>query len=174
MTRSPARFLLAAILAAGLLGGCTGYQLGGSKPAHLREVDSVYVAPTRNQTLLTRASALATNNIVDALTRDGTYQVATLDAADARLETTILRVDYQQVRASTRDTLSSEELEMTLILSWKLIDASNPLEVLESGSSSGSTRFFADPNLQTARQTALTDALKRATDSLVARLADGF
>ena len=54
------------------------------------------------------------------------------------------------------------------------MDANTPTEILESGTSRGITRLFVDRNLQTARQTALPDALKRASEALVVRLADGF
>jgi hypothetical protein len=38
----------------------------------------------------------------------------------------------------------------------------------------GVSRFFVDSNLQTARNNALPDALRRAGEALVSRLADGF
>ena len=63
---------------------------------------------------------------------------------------------------------------MVVSFNWVLFDADNPGKILDQGQSKGSTRFFVDPNLQTARQTALPDALKRASESVIARLANGF
>jgi len=63
---------------------------------------------------------------------------------------------------------------MTITLRWNVVDSDNPSKVLDSGTSIGRTTLFVDPNLQTARQTAINDALQRASTSLVARLADGF
>ena len=59
-------------------------------------------------------------------------------------------------------------------LNWSLVDAANPARVLASGKSRGLTRFFVDPNLQTARQSALVDAIKRATEGIVSRVSEGF
>ena len=174
MKLRPALLLLALTLSALGLHACEGYRLGGSKPAHLAAVREVHVAIVRNQTQVPRAAAHATNSIIDALTRDGTYRLATMERAEARLEAVLQTIDYRQARSTRTDTLRSEELEMTVTFRWTLLDAENPSRVLERGESKGTTRFFVDPNLQTARQTALIDALKRASESLVARLADGF
>ena len=128
----------------------------------------------RNDTQMPRAAAHATNSIIDALTRDGTYRVATVDTADARLLITLHKINYRQARSTRIDILRSEELEMEIHLHWSLVDARNPTKILAQGESRGTTRFFVDPNLQTARQTALIDALKRASEAVVSRLADGF
>lgn len=156
------------------LTSCTGYRLGGAKPPHLAEVDAIQVEMVENKTQFPRLAAQATNSIIDALTQDGTYRLAAERGADARLEAVIQSINYRQARSSRTDTLRSEELEMDLTLKWKLLNNSNPGQVLASGTSRGQTRFFVDPNLATARRTALMDALKRASESVVARIADGF
>lgn len=153
---------------------CTGYHLGSSRPAPLRHVSIIHLELVESKSQMPRAAAYATNALADAFTRDGTYRLGTTSNADAKLSTTLRSIDYDQVRSSRTDTLLSEELEMQVELHWSLSDANNPARILESGTSLGRTRFFVDPNLQTARQTAITDALKQASESLVARLADGF
>ncbi|MFK7909512.1 MAG: LPS assembly lipoprotein LptE [Akkermansiaceae bacterium] len=165
------KYLLALCL---LLTSCAGYQLGGSKPTHLSHVKSIHVPLFENDTLLVRAESLATNSSVDAITRDGTYQIATVETADAVLEGKVLRVNYSQVRSARLDTLRSEELGMEITISWVLRDAQNPTRILETGKSTGVTRFFAGGNLHVARTNALPDALRRATESMVMRFSDGF
>lgn len=157
-----------------LVSSCVGYQLGGAKPAKLAAINSVNVAMARNDTQIPRAAAHTTNSIIDALTRDGTYRLATAEEADARLLTTLHKIDYRQARSTRIDILRSEELEMEVHLNWTLVDGEDPNKILAQGESRGTTRFFVDPNLQTARQTALVDALKRASEAVVSRLADGF
>ena len=157
-----------------LASSCAGYRLGGSKPSRLASVHSIHVAMVDNSTQVPRAAAHATNALVDALTRDGTYRLATAATADAHLHATLSRIEYRQARSARRDTLRSEELRMTVTIEWSLLDASDPSRVLARDRSSGRTLFFVDPNLQTARQNALPDALQRAAESIVARLADGF
>lgn len=156
------------------LSSCAGYRLGGAKPPHLAKVNAIQVEMVDNKTQFPRLAAQATNSIIDALTQDGTYRLAAAKSADARLEAVIDSISYRQARSSRTDTLRSEELEMDLTLNWKLIDSNNPAQVLASGTSRGKTRFFVDPNLATARRTALMDALKRASESVIARIADGF
>lgn len=156
------------------LASCAGYQLGGAKPTHLAAVESIHVPLFENDTLQIRAESYATNSAVDALTRDGTYRIATADTADAVLEGRVSEIDYSQISSSREDTLSTEELSMEITIEWVLRDGSNPARILEKGKSSGETRFFAGGNLHVARTNALPDALRRAAESMVARLADGF
>jgi outer membrane lipopolysaccharide assembly protein LptE/RlpB len=157
-----------------LLTACTGYRLGGSQPSHLSDIRSIQVAVVQNQTQMPRAGAHATNAIANALIQDGTYLLGSANGADARLETTLTSIDYSQLRSTRFDALRSAEIEMTVEFKWTLVDASDPRHILEAGKTTGSTSFFVAPNFQTARQNALPDALKRAADSMIGRLADSF
>lgn len=156
-----------------LLLSCAGYQLGGSKPSHLAHVKSIQVPLFVNDTQITRADAYATNSAVDALTRDGTYKIGSADSADAVLEGVVESVKYSQFSSARNDTLRSEELRMELTIKWVLRDASTS-RILEQGESKGTTRFFAGGNLEIARANALPDALSRACENMISRLADGF
>lgn len=165
--------LLAASLAL-VLASCAGYQLGGVKPAVLRDVHTIAVPMFRNATLHPRAEALATSAAADAIVQDGTYRIAPAGEADAILEGVVHQIDYAQIRATRLDTLRPEELQNTVTLTWTLRDADNPTRVLATGASAGSSRFFVDSNLQTSRNNALPDALQRATEAMVSRLANGY
>ena len=163
-------FLLIALAAS----SCTGYQLGGAKPASLRDVRNITVPMFRNDTLHPRAEALATSAATDAVVRDGTYRITSLDKADAILEGTVRTVDYTPLRTARLDTLRPEELQNSVTLTWTLKDARDPTKILASGSSTGTSRFFVSSNLQTSRNNALPDALERASESMISRLANGF
>lgn len=163
-------FLLIALA----VSSCTGYQLGGAKPAVLRDVRNVSVPMFHNDTLHPRAEALATSAAADALVLDGTYQLTDIDQADAVLVGTVHSIKYTPLRSTRLDTLRPEELQSLVTINWTLKDAKNPLKVLASGTSSGTTRFFVDSNLQTSRNNALPDALQRASQSMVSRIANGF
>ena len=91
---------------------CTGYTWGTAKPEHLSEVKTLCVAMVENKTQVPRAASLTTNSLVDAITRDGTYRVSSIDQADAHLLTTLKKIQYRQARSTREDTLRSEELEM--------------------------------------------------------------
>lgn len=157
-----------------ILNSCAGYQLGGTKPEALAHVEKIHVPLTKNLTQIPRAGAFVTNGVVDALVRDGSYRLGTAESADATLEVEFYEVNFNAIRTNRVNRLRPEELSMTVRLNWKVIDGANPLKILDSGSSFGRTSFFADPNLQTAQQSAINDAIQRAATSLVARLADGF
>lgn len=156
------------------LTSCAGYQLNGSKPSALAGIHHIRIPMLRNDTLHPRAEALATSAIADAFVLDGTYKLGDRSNADAILEGTVRNIDYSLLRSSRLDTLRAEELENTVIISWRLIDATDPSRVLARGTSKGTSRFFVDANLQTARNNALPDAMQRAAETLVARLANGY
>lgn len=156
------------------LASCAGYQLGGSKPPSLANVRSISVPMFANGTLEPRAEALATSAVADAFVQDGTYRLASTDQADAVLEAELKEIDYSTLRSSRLDSLLAEELTNEVTIDWVLRDAKDPTKVLASGSSKGSSSFFVDSNLQTARRNALPDALERAGVNLVSRLSSGF
>lgn len=165
---------LAAFLTALLLAGCAGYQIDGAKPTAMSGVDSISVMMFKNDTLHPRAEALATSAVTEAFVLDGTYRIATSGNADAILEGAIEDIEYTQIRATRLDTLRPEELQNTVTLRWTLRDAGSPDQILARGSSVGRSRFFVDSNLQTSRNNALPDAVQRASEALVSRLANGY
>lgn len=157
-----------------VLASCAGYQLGGTKPEALAHVKKIHVPLAKNLTQIPRAGAFVTNGVVDALVQDGTYRLGTAASSDAVLEVEFLTVDYRAIRTARENRLRSEELSMTVSLRWKVIDGRDPLKILDSGTSIGRTSLFVDPNLQTAQQSAINDAIQRAATSMIARLSDGF
>jgi hypothetical protein len=157
-----------------LLVSCAGYRLGNSGPASLANVRSITVPMFSNATLFPRGEAMATSAVTDALIQDGTYQISSIDKADAVLEGSLSRLEFSSLRGSRVNVLRPEELENTVTLQWSLRDARNPTRILASGISEGSSIFFAASNLQTARSNAMPDALERASAALVSTLANGF
>ena len=157
-----------------LLVSCAGYQLGNIKPPSLTRVNSIAVPMLSNATLHPRAEALATSAVIDAFVQDGTYRMEKSERADAVLEANLRQIKYTTLRGNRLDTLLPEELINTVTIEWKLLDAKDRTKILASGKSSGSSQLFAAENLQTARNSALPEALERAGDTLVSRLANGY
>lgn len=168
------RLFLASLLAPLALSACAGYHLNGSKPAVLADIGTISVPMFRNDTLHPRAEAIATSAVADAFALDGTYRLGSGGDSDAILEGSVREIDYSQLRSTRLDTLRPEELQNHVVLDWRLIDATDPTRTLASGTSTGMSRFFVDANLQTARNNALPDAMQRASDALVSRLANGY
>jgi len=153
---------------------CAGYHLGGVKPVSLAKVKNISVPMFKNSTQHPRAEALATSAVANALVQDGTYRISSLDQADAVLEGDLSEIKYSSIRGTRLDTLYPEELRNTVSISWTLRDARDPTKVLASGSSSGTSQLFVSSNLQTARNNALPEALERAGEALVSRIANGY
>lgn len=153
---------------------CAGYHLGGTKPPSLAGVRTVSVPMFANGTQEPRAESLATTAVIDAIVRDGTYQLADRGSADAVLEGKLTGIRYSTLRGSRLDSLLAEELTNVVSIEWTLRDAKDPTKILATGSSVGQSSFFADSNLQTARRNALPDAFGRAGTNLVSRLASGY
>lgn len=153
---------------------CAGYHLGGVKPASLAKVKNISVPMFQNATLHPRAEALATSAVSNAIVQDGTYRITSLDKADAVLEGNLREIKYSTIRGTRLDTLYPEELSNTVTIAWTLRDAKNPSKVLASGTSSGRSQLFVSANLQTARNNALPEALERAGEALVSRIANGY
>ena len=163
-----------AILSCIALASCAGYQLGGMKPPSLSGVKTISVPMFINDTQHPRAESLATSAVTDAIVQDGTYRLADRSKADAVLEGQLSSIDYSTLRSSRLDSLLAEELTNSVNIDWVLRDARDPTKILASGASSGTSSFFVDSNLQTARQNALPDALKRASQGVVSKLASGY
>lgn len=167
------KVLLASLLCI-VLGSCAGYRLGGVKPTSLAGIRKVSVPMFLNGSQHPRAESLATSSVSDAIVQDGTYRIAEGSEADAVLEGKLAGIGYSTLRSSRLDSLRAEELTNVVTIEWTLRDARDPTRVLASGVNQGTSSFFVDSNLQTARQNALADAMKRASVSLVSTLASGY
>lgn len=168
------RLSFLSFLPALLFVSCAGYQLGGVKPSSLANVKTIAVPMFENDTQHPRAEALATSAVAAAISQDGTYRVSSVDQADAVLEGRLKRIKYSSIRGSRLDSLLPEELTNTVEIVWVLKDAKDPTKVLAAGDAEGRSQLFVDPNLQTARNNALPDALERASEVVVSKLANGY
>lgn len=166
--------LFSSFIIALALSSCVGYQLGGAKPPSLANVHRISVSMLENGTLHPRAEAIATSAVTNAVVQNGTYRISDLDQADAVLEGAVTSIDYSALRGSRIDALAAEELTNTVRISWQLKDARDPTRLLASGVSTGTSSFFVDSNLQTARQNALPDAFERAAQNLILKLSSGY
>jgi hypothetical protein len=153
---------------------CVGYQLGGVKPASLANVRTIAVPMFSNSTQHPRAEALATSAVANAIVQDGTYRIARSEQADAVLIGDLREIKYSVIRSNRLDTMRPEELANTVTLNWSLLDARDRTKVLASGTSRGISQLFVSENLQTARNNALPEALERAGEALVSRIANGY
>ncbi len=166
--------LFSVIITALTLGltSCAGYQLGGSKPTVLQDIDSIYVAMAENKTQEIKLAPQLTNRLISFINNDGTYSVTNLDQSQAILSIVINNITYDEFRSSRLDTLLAEELTATISTSWQLKDHHS--KVLLKGKSSGKTRFFVEGNQRLARDNSLYDAIDNLSRNITSRISNGL
>jgi hypothetical protein len=160
-------------LASIFLSACAGYRLGPVKPDSLAQVQNIAVPTFRNMTLEPRSSVLVTNEVIDRVQKDGTYQVTSSGKADAILKGTISDFARRQLRGSRTNVLRTREMEVQLFIDYVLEDARTHV-VLAEGRARGTTHMFLDPNFELSDRQALNDAAEDAARDLVMRLTEGI
>jgi len=163
---------IAILVSSVFLTSCVGYQLGGSKPSALKDIDSIYVSIAENKTQEIKLAPQFTNRLISFINNDGTYQVSTPTQSQATLKVVIEKIEYDEFRSSRFDTLLAEELTATIHTTWELTDAQN--EILLKGKSSGKTRFFVEDNQRLARDNSLYDAIDNLSRTITSRISNGF
>ena len=170
---------LPAAVAAMVLSGCAGYQMGSIKPTPMAKVNTVAVPSFKNDTLEPRVEVLLANSLIKQLQRDGTYKVVDERDADATVECVLQEIDRKPVRSVRGDTLLTREYELELRVRYRVIDRKTGAELM-SRSVTGDTAFFVSGSnalssdvLQDERQ-ALPLAAEEAMTRLVAQISEGW
>ena len=155
-----------------IIPSCVGYQLGNTKHQKLKDIRNIYIPMIEDKTLEIKLAPQATNQIIKAISKDGTYRVTRPNDSDATLKAVIRTINYDEFRSDRLDTLRAEELIMSVVIDWELVDNSG--KILQKGVSTGSTRFFADSNQRLSRDNAKSDALQKIAQKITSRLSNGF
>lgn len=164
--------LILASFSLSLFPSCVGYRLGNTKQAKLKHVNNIYVPLVDDQTLEVKLAPQVTNAIIKAISNDGTFRITRANNSDAALNAKIQTIKYDEFRSSRLDTLRAEELIIHVVIEWQLVD--NAGKVLEQGTSTGASRFFADSNQRLSRDNAKSDALQEAAQKITSRISNGF
>ncbi len=141
------------IVMAGLVAGCSHYQLGTSSN---RDYESIFIAPVQTDSLLPQATALLSSQIREAFIRDGRLRVTnTPDDADAVLTIRLIAYRREGEAALPADSGLSRvfNLELSALATLaspdarKIWFADRKLEVdrrafTDDGSSSASNSFL--------------------------------
>jgi len=192
---------LALVGLVGLVGltGCAGYQLGDVKPSAYEGINNLHVPIFRNKTLEPRLSSLVTNAVLKELHVDGTYKITNRSNSDAVLVGVIRNISKAQLRSQRFDTLSSQELQVTLFVDFHLenpttgevirntaltratqvgdkskVSNTDHIVMAHQGTVTGQTIQFVDASFQTAERSAFSAAAQDAASKLVSHLANGF
>ncbi|MBU3664844.1 MAG: hypothetical protein FGM15_03060 [Chthoniobacterales bacterium] len=165
-----ARGLLLAAAAA-LLTGC--YTLGDARPAMMRDITTLAVPVSKNQTLEPNVEAMLADTITKALQTDGTYKIAYSDRADAVLETTLVSAQRVPARSLRGNVIATSEYMLRTTVRYDVVEQSTGRSLM-SGQVTGQTSFFVTADLQTDEAQALPLAFSDTATKLASRLGEGF
>jgi outer membrane lipopolysaccharide assembly protein LptE/RlpB len=159
------------------LGGC-GYHLGEIKPTPMRRVTTIAVNTFKNTTVIPRVEAQTADAVVKQFQLDGSYRIDSADRADAIIEGTIEDISRVPMRVLSSNVLQTSEFELTLKVSYRVIDRVTG-SVLMEGKAIGRTPFFTDADvvnydLVTDQNMNYPIAAQRMAENLVSRVSEGW
>jgi hypothetical protein len=164
---------LAAVLLASLLSGCLGYSLGPAKPSTLKNIRKISVTTFRNGTYIPRVEALVTNTIIKQIQQDGTFEVTSIDKADAVLHGTVTHIGRGPARSVRGNVLATTEFNLGITVVWTLyIKGGGP--IMGPSTHSGGTSFFVGSDVATDERQALPLATEDLAVRLVSQLTEGW
>lgn len=160
--------LLSALLV--LLPSC-GYRLGGLRRANMKNLETFCVEVFENRTLYPSLSSQITTAVVDTLQRDGSYRLAPADDCDFKVSGIVDTVAASGLRTNAGDTYLSSEVGLTVHVNYTITNCRTG-KVLLNASVQAQGSFFNDDtgNVQTARESALSYATRRAAELIVQAL----
>ena len=162
-----------AALAASLLAGCAMYHLGPAKPSYLKDVHSLAIPVFRNNTLLPRIEGEVTDTVTEQFQQDGTFTIASKDAADAVLQCTVERITRTPARSVTGNVLLTSEFDLNLEVRYQLYNRATG-QVLDGGRLTGRTTFFVGSDVEQDERQAIPIAAQQLAVRLVSEVAEGF
>ena len=164
---------LAAVALACSLSGCLGYRLGETKPGTLKKIHKIAVTTFANNTYLPRIEGLVTNTIIKQIQQDGTYQVTSIDQADAVMHGTVTSIGRGPARSVRGNVLATTEFNLGITVVWTLyLKGGGP--IMGPATNSGGTSFFVGSDVTTDERQALPLATEDLAVRLVSQLTEGW
>ncbi len=152
-----------------LLSGC-GYHLGGLRCASLKDKETFCVNMFANYTTQPNVAMQMTTALADNLQRDGSFRMASPTECDFRIDGSVSRILRDSLSTDWRDSYISKEIGLTVYVDYVVTDAKSG-EVLLKGSTQAEGSYFnSSGNIQSARESALSYATRKAAENIVYRL----
>ncbi len=155
------------------LTGCLGYRLGEVKPATLKGVRKIAVTTFRNNTFIPRVESLVTNTVIKQLQQDGTYEITSIDDADAVLDGTVKVVSRAPARSVRGNVLATTEFNLGMVVGWTL-RTKDGRAVAGPADIGGGTSFFVGSDVTTDERQAIPLAAEDLAVRLVSQLTEGW
>ncbi|MEI6033249.1 MAG: LPS assembly lipoprotein LptE [Verrucomicrobiae bacterium] len=152
--------------------GC-GYHAGEIRPTPMRSVRTLAVPTFKNKTFEVRIESLFADTLVKRLQSDGTYEIVSMDKADAILYCTITLIDRRSLRSVQNDVLATSEFGLRVTGQYEVHDRVTGA-ILMSGNAQGKATFFSGNDLQTIERQAISDASADMAANICAAVAEGW
>lgn len=162
---------LSMVLAACLLSAC-GYHLGGVKPEQMKNMKTFCVDVFDNQTQVPAVAMQMTTALADAVQRDGTYRMVKRSEADFTINGVVKTIDRSAWSTDYVDAYHGLEIGVTVHVEYNVIDNRTGQVVFHSYASGQSSYFNDRGNVQTALESALSYATRRAAEDVVNGIAN--
>lgn len=145
-----------------LTSACSHYQLGS--PAQL-PFNSIYVAPADNDSFAPQAQAILTQQVADALLREG-IQLTNKNSADATLAITITRYDQAVSATQSDDTALAESFALEVEANVTLINNTTGKAFFANRAHSSQQQTYVDGGLQPSTYQAMPVLLNRLAGNI--------
>ncbi|MBV9492424.1 MAG: hypothetical protein JO069_22235 [Verrucomicrobia bacterium] len=139
----------------------------------MKDIHRVAVPIFDNQTVEPDIEALATTTLIKQLQQDGTYQVTSLDRADAEIKGVITDVIRSQARAVTGNVLASSEFNLTVRLHLDVINPQTKATIAQRDVE-GTSRFFVQNDVTSQERQAIPLAVEDASVQAASFLSEGW
>ena len=166
-------------LAALVLSGCAGYQVGPIKPTRMAAVSTIAVPNFKNDTLLPRVEVLLANALIKQFQQDGTYKIARDNDADAIVEGRLEQIIRRPARSVRGNVLLTREYTLVLRCRYDVTDRRTGTRLYGS-SAIGQTSFFASSadaisaDLTQDERQAFPLAAEELAKDIVTQLSEGW
>ncbi len=152
-----------------LLPGC-GYHLGGLRCKKLQNMDTFCVNMFANYTTQPNVAMQLTTALADSLQRDGSFRMASPSECDFKIDGAVTSIGRHSLSADWRDSYISRELELKVYVSYTVTDARTNEVILKGKASADASFFNSAGNIQSARESALSYATRKAAENIVYQL----
>ncbi len=164
------RSLLPACLLSLLLLSSCGYHLGGLRCKPLKDMDTFCVNMFANHTTQPKVAMQMTTALADGLQRDGSFRMASPSECDFKIDGTVTRITRSSLIADWRDSYVSSEIGLAVHVTYVVTDARDGKVLMRGSTSADSSYFNTSGNVQSAVESALSYATRKAAENIVYQL----
>ncbi len=153
-----------------LITGC-GYHLGGLRCNALKDKDTYCVNMFANHTTQPNVAMQMTTALADNLQRDGSFRMASPTECDFKIDGTVTRILRTSLSANSRDSYVSSEIGLRVYVDYVVTDAATGKELVRGTTNAEGSYFNSTSgNVQSARESALSYATRKAAENIVYQL----